>query len=118
MRIYCAGAYSASNILDVFENMRKGIRLSTEAFLAGYFVFCPFIDYHFALQLRDGERLTIGDFYKYSLAWLEVSDAILLVPGWEDSVGTKAEIVKAGELGIPIFNSLEELKEKFPIAKE
>jgi hypothetical protein len=108
-KIYIAGAYSADNVMDVLTNMRKGMRLSTEAFLAGFAVFCPWLDHQFVWQLREGETLTIDNFYQYSLTWLSVSDAILLVPGYENSYGTQKELEKAKELGIPVFHTLQQL---------
>ena len=44
---------------------------------------------------------------EYSLLWLELCDAVLLVPGWENSSGTRAELARAKELDIPVFGSLE-----------
>ena len=104
-RIYVAGAYSADNVINVFENMRKGIELSYEVLKAGFSPFCPWLDYHFSLM---GE-VSIEEYYRYSMAWLEVSEAVLVVPGWEDSAGTKKEMVRAHELGIPVYFSLGEL---------
>ena len=109
-RIYVAGAYSADNITDVLGNMRKGMRLSVDVLLAGYAPFCPWLDYHFSLMLREGEKLSIQDYYDYSMAWLEVSDAILLVPGYNGSKGTQMEIFRAYDLGIPIYASLDTLR--------
>ena len=36
---------------------------------------------------EDEADYTVEMFYKYSFAWLEVSDCILLVPGWQNSKG-------------------------------
>ena len=91
-RIYVAGAYSSDNILGCLENIRKGLRASTEIFLAGFAPFSPWLDHQFQFQLRDGETLQVKDFYEYSLAWLDVSDAIFVLPGFENSKGTLAEI--------------------------
>jgi hypothetical protein len=108
-RLYVAGPYSANNVLDVFSNMRKGIRECTEILLrsrdTGWVPFCPWIDYQFCLALRGGEHLSVNEFYAYSMAWLEVSDAVLVLDGWENSKGTIAEIKRAAELGIPVFYS-------------
>jgi hypothetical protein len=109
-RVYVAGPYSDSNGISVLNNMREGMRLSTQVLLLGYFPFCPFIDYHFQLMLRPDEKLTIDDYYAYSMAWLEVSDAVLLVPGWEKSIGAQKEVKRATELYIPIFYDLMELR--------
>ena len=108
-RIYIAGAYSANNVISVLDNMRRGMRVGTEVFLAGLSPFVPWMDYQFQLMLREGEKLTVEDYYRYSMAWLSVSDAVLLVPGWETSKGTQAEIARAKELGIPVFETLQEL---------
>lgn len=108
-RVYVAGAYNASNIVDALENMRKGMRASTEVFLAGFAPFVPWFDYHFNLMLQEGEKLTIQDYYNYSIAWLKVSDIMLVVEGWENSKGTKKEIEVAKEIGIPIYYRLEQM---------
>jgi hypothetical protein len=117
-RVYVAGAYSADNVVGVLNNIREGIRLSTEVLLAGYAPFCPWLDFHFQLMLRGDERLAVVDYYRYSLSWLDVCSAVLLVPGWENSRGTLAEIERAQQLGIPIFKSIAELKESLRIEND
>ena len=106
-RVYVAGAYSADNVITVLDNIREGMRLSTRIMLAGYAPFCPWLDFHFQLMLRNGERFTVEDYYRYSLAWLDVSDAMVLVPGWERSRGTLNEIDHASRISIPIFYDAE-----------
>ncbi len=106
IRVYVAGAYSADNQRKMFKNMSKGMRVGTQLLQAGFAPFVPWLDYHLWLMLRDEETLTIQDFYAYSLAWLEVSDILLVLPGWENSTGTKGEIKKAEEMGIKIYYSL------------
>ena len=109
VKVYVAGAISAPNIIEALGNIRKGTRLSTEVLLSGYTPFSPFIDFQFFLSLKDGEKITLGDIYGYSMTWLKSSDCVILVPGWEKSVGTQNEIKQATELVLPIFNSIEEL---------
>jgi len=102
-RIYLAGSYNAGNVVDVLDNMRRGMRMATKILLTGDCVpFVPWFDYHFQLMLREGEQLTIQNYRDYSMAWLEVSDEIWVMPGSEDSGGTQAEINRARELGIPV----------------
>lgn len=76
-RVYVAGAYSADNVIGVLDNMREGMRTSTEALLAGYAPFCPWLDFHYQLMLRPGERLAVPDYYEYSLSWLSACEAVL-----------------------------------------
>jgi hypothetical protein len=90
--------------------MRRGMRASVEVLLAGDAPFVPWHDYHFQLMLREGESLSVEDYYRYSMAWLEVSEALLVLPNSEHSKGTQAEIKRAEELGIPVFYSLGELR--------
>ena len=113
-RVYVAGPYSADNIIDVFENMRKGMRAGLEVFLAGYAPWVPWHDFHHQLVLRDDESIPVQYYYEMSMAWLEVSDAVLVLPGWEGSRGTRAEIKRAEELKIPIFFTFQALKEEMP----
>ena len=108
-RIYVAGPYSADNVISVLDNMRKGMSLSKDVFLAGFAPFCPWLDYHFTLMLKHGEKLTVEDYYNYSMAWLEASDAILVLPNWQSSKGTVMELERAKELSIPIFYTLDDL---------
>jgi len=114
-RIYVMGKMSDSNPLQFLENLRRGMRMSTECLLAGYSIFSPFIDYSLFFQLRDGESIPIDVIQGNSMAWMEVSDACLLIPGWESSKGTLKELDRAYMLGIPVYHSLEHLKKDMPI---
>ena len=100
-RIYVAGPYSG-NTIQTLRNIRVGIRVCTEILLAGDAPFCPWLDHQYLLALRNNETLTVDTMRRYSLAWLAVSDEMLVLPGWERSVGTKAEIVQAHVIGIPV----------------
>jgi nucleoside 2-deoxyribosyltransferase len=113
IRIYIAGAMSSSDPVQFLENLRKGIRESARALLAGFSVFSPFIDFQMFLSLQGDERITAEQIKTSSLEWLKVADAVLLVPGWESSSGTKTELEWAKKWCIPVFNSVEELKEEF-----
>jgi len=46
--------------------------------------------------------LTVEDYYRYSMAWLEVADEVWVLPNSESSKGTQAEIKRAKELFIPV----------------
>jgi Domain of unknown function (DUF4406) len=89
--------------------MREGLRWATKIFLAGHAPFAPWLDFHYQLMLREGERLQVDDYYKNSLAWLQVADVVFVIPGWENSNGTVNEIAEAERLGIPVVYSIDDV---------
>lgn len=57
------------------------------------------------------DNLAPDEYYlKGTLEVLRRCDALLLLPGWERSSGTREEKAEAERLGIPIFYRIEELK--------
>jgi nucleoside 2-deoxyribosyltransferase len=101
-RVYVAGAYSADNVMDVLRNIGKGQKACAEVFRLGFAPFCPWHDKTYVYDNPD-VAFTVEDFYKFSMAWLEVSDAVLVLPNFQKSKGTLAEIEHAEKLGIPVF---------------
>ena len=108
-RIYIAGKLSDPH-LDYLKNVYKMVQTAEQVRRAGFSVYVPGLDLLQALIMGD---LEYSDLFNNSQPWLEVSDAVFLVPGWGTSEGTKKEIAKATMLGIPIFEDLEEMKEYF-----
>ena len=109
-KVYVAGAYSADNVIDVLKNIGRGQYYSAKIFMMGFAPFSPWLDKEFVIANWDKD-FTVDMFYDYSMAWLECSDIVFVVPGWEKSLGTQKEIERAVELGIPvIYNDLERLR--------
>lgn len=102
--VYVAGAYSGY-IMDVASNIRKGRRMCIDLVLSGYNPYCPWNDWEWAVVAD----IPIEAFQRVGIAHLLKSDCVLLVPGWEDSKGTRREIEIAQEMGIPVFESMTEL---------
>lgn len=111
LKVYIAGCYSSDTTLGTLDNIRKGMRAGTEVLLSGFAPFVPWFDFHFQLMLQDDEELEVENYYNYSMEWLKVSNAILVLSGYTSSVGTLTEIAMAEMLKIPVFYSLEALKE-------
>lgn len=112
--VYVAGAYSSDNVLGVIDNIRRGMRLCTEVWKAGFAYYCPWADFqiHLMLPQDQADSMTVEQCYASSMAWLERSDAVLVGdwPACAKSKGTMLEIQRAMQLGIPVFRSLENLK--------
>ena len=110
IKVYVAGAYSADNVLSVLQNIGRGEKACAELFRLGFAPFCPWHDKSYVINNPDVE-FKIEDFYEYSIAWLEVSEVMFVLPGHSCSSGTVKEITLAKELGMPVCYSIDELVE-------
>ena len=107
-RVYVAGSYSASNVIDVLKNIGRGEKVCAQLFFLGFAPFCPWHDKSYVMDLCDKE-MTVQQFYDYSIAWLDVSDCMYVLSKSENSKGVKKEIEVAEKAGIPIFHTIEAL---------
>lgn len=98
-RIYVAGSYNSDNVIGVLNNIHDGTKKCVEILKNGDAPFCPWLDFLFHFY---DKTLAIEDYYRYSIAWLEVSDELWVMPNSENSKGTQAEIKRAKELNIPV----------------
>lgn len=110
LKVYVAGKYSGDNALSVLQNIGRGRKACAELFEGGFAPFCPWHDASYVTDNPDAD-FNVDDFYRYSMDWLNVSDAMLVLPGWEDSKGTCEEIDFALDQGIPTFYRVSDLIE-------
>jgi len=116
-RVYVAGCYSAirkrdNSALGVLNNINRGVHAGVELVKLGYAPYIPWLDCIAHIANPEPGSLSIQDCYDWSMAWLEVSNAMLVLPGWTKSKGTQKEIKRALKLGIPVYFTLEELHKK------
>jgi len=109
-RIYIAGPLTPrsddqNHAVEYLGNCRQMFRAWLELAGAGWHPFCPAVDFVFFF-LSDGLNENLVK--ENSLAWLEATEAIVLLPGWENSFGAKAEFELAVKLGKKVFYSIEE----------
>lgn len=108
--VYVAGPFRAKNGWEIKKNVLRAEELALEVWRLGMVAHCPHKNTeNFQGVLPDDVWLT-GD-----LEILHRCDAVLLVPGWELSEGTRIEIQEARKWGLPVCTSIEELKEKLVI---
>lgn len=111
-RVYVAGLYSCNadgspaDVIGVMRNMRAGQMAARQILEMGFAVFCPWLDFQFGLL--DDAPLTKEVFMANSMAWLEVSDAIVVISGEGLGTGVDKEIARALELDLLVYRSLEE----------
>ena len=102
LKVYVAGPYSADNVIDVLKNIGKGRQACADLFALGFAPFCPWHDADFIIMNPDINH-PVQYFRDYCIEWLKVSDVMLLIDGWQKSVGCQEEVKLAKELNIPIF---------------
>jgi len=123
VRIYCAGLYSKNskgekaNVIEVLENIKAGITVCNRLLSLGYAVFCPWLDFQYGLT--GNFEVTEEQYKASSMAWLEVSDAMLVISGAGLWGGVDDEIKRAVVLDIPAYIDEHKLIEEIPpLAKE
>lgn len=102
--VYVAGRFRGPTNWDVQQNVRRAEVLSLEVARLGAMPLCP----HKNTQHFDG-LLTPEFWIEGTKELLRRSDAVIVLPDSDDSVGTKGEIMEANHLGIPVFYSLKDL---------
>lgn len=109
-RVYLAGPYRSPDIIGILNNIRSGLKTAAILISQDYTVFCPWTDFLYVLA-GFGPGVDVQQLQDNSMAWLEVSDIVFVLHGWENSEGTKEEIKRANELGIPVVYSSTKLGE-------
>lgn len=108
-RIFISGALNSFNTeMNFIDNVHRMLRLGHEVRKAGFAVYVPCND--ILVSFTNG-GLPHEEYYKHDLVWLDVCDAVILVPGWECSRGVKGELEFAKEKGLPVFESIDDLVE-------
>ncbi len=104
--VYVAGPYRGDSAWDIECNIRRAEELALAVWLMGAAAICPHTNTRFFQGATDDKVWLDGD-----LAILQRCDAILMTPDWAASTGATIEHDLAGEVGVPIFYTLEELEE-------
>jgi len=98
--IYVAGRFSAPTREGVETNIRAAERVGLEVAKLGGFPLIP----HANTSHPDFEKVQPYEFWiEATRAMLCVCEALILVPGWEQSSGARGEVAVAQERGMPVF---------------
>lgn len=96
--VYIAGPYTGG---DVAVNVKSAMQAAHAIMDAGHVPHCPHLSHFLHIERpRLYEEWMACDF-----VMLARCDEVVRLPG--ESPGADREIVEAGKLGIPVFNSLE-----------
>lgn len=96
--VYVAGPFRGQTPWDVECNIRKAEEVAFEVARLGAMPLCPHT------MTRYFDRQCTDEFWlEGTLELLRRCDAILLLEGWEASVGSRGELQEAQRLNLPIF---------------
>lgn len=104
--VYIAGKFRAPTHWGVVENVRRAEAVALDVWSLGAAALCP----HLNTANFDG-ALPDEAWLSGTMALMERCDAVMLVPGWLDSEGARAERTRALALGLPVFDDLQKLAE-------
>lgn len=98
-RVYIAGAIQGKDIIETLDNIRIALELEAELISEGYAVFCPHRDYQVFLSAGE-HKITKEMIQANSMAWLEVSDEVVLTDNQRNinSEGTRKETANKNRL--------------------
>jgi len=105
IRVYVAGKLNA-DAPNYIKNCHKMIKTADKIRRIGFSVYVPCLDFLSGLVMGDYEY---QDYYENNIPWMESANIVFVCEGYEDSIGTKKEIIHADKLDIPVVYSIEEL---------
>lgn len=104
--IFVGGPYAAPTAAGIEANIQRCERLALKVIALDCGVVCQ----NSMGRPWDGEDPTLDQVMASAKLVLSRCDALIVAEGWQNSTGTKQEIVEADNLGLPILYSIEELK--------
>lgn len=102
--VYVAGPFRAETAWGIKCNIHRAEVVGAEVADAGFMPVIPHANTAHFHGLGTDEFWLDG-----TLEIMRRCDAVVLVPGWEGSSGTRAEIEEANRLGIPVVHYVSDL---------
>lgn len=102
--VYIAGPFRGKTAWDVAQNVRRAEVRALEVWALGAAALCPH-----ANTANFDKTLTDQIYLDGTMEMLKRCDALITVPGYEISEGSRAEIQKAYDLRIPVYHDINAL---------
>ena len=103
--VYVAGPYRAASEWRVLQNIRRAEAVALEVWRMGAACVCPHKNTAFFGGAAEDRVWLEGD-----LELIRRSDAVIVTSDWQESIGARGEVELAKSLGIPVFESIAELR--------
>lgn len=107
--IYVAGPYRSPTVHGILENIRRAESVALKVWQSGHAALCP----HLNSAFFDG-AVSDSNFLQGTITMLQHCDAVVLVTGWSNSSGTKAELKFCRENNIPVFENITDFIREEP----
>lgn len=99
--IYISGKYSASTAEGIKDNIKTAKMVAVSLWEHKFTALCPHLN---TANFEDESKaITWEDYLEGDKVLVDRSDAILMLPGWEDSKGARVEFDYAKLHSMPIF---------------
>ena len=103
--VYIAGPYRGPRAIDIEHNACRARLVAASVVAAGGI---PLVPHANSLHFDD---LAPAEWWlEATLEMLRRCDAVVVLPGWKHSEGTKGEIAEAERLGMPVYYCYENLR--------
>lgn len=111
--IYIAGPYRAATQDGIDANVQRAAAVGQELLRRGHVVLCPHTMTH---NWDQGTGIADEVFLETDLVLLSRCDAICMVEGWDRSVGARAELDRACDLRLLVFECVDDVPQakRFP----
>jgi hypothetical protein len=104
--VFVAGPYRHTTEWGVWQNIRRAEDLALELWLLGLSVICPHKN-----TAMFGGAAPDDVWLKGSLEVVRRCDAVVCTGDWKQSIGARGEVELAREIGLPVFHSIDEVKD-------
>lgn len=104
--VYVAGPFRGANSWEMECNIRRAEELSLEVWRMGAVALCPHLNTRFFQGALEDSTWLLGD-----LEMVKRCDAVLLTPDWQRSRGACGERSEALANGLPVFETLDSLRQ-------
>lgn len=109
--IYISGPYRAPTLRGVINNIRRAEKVAIGLWQMGYAVICPHTNTRLFPEGAGETETRDQNSPDYIQGDIEIirrlqsgKDALVTLPGWAQSEGSKAEVERAMHLGLKIFS--------------